>query len=247
MPLLPTALLLACLTALAWLTWRDIADYAAFKQLTLTADRQRRYRAWALKSFLLFFGGSVVCLVLLGRLGCLIHEPREFFGIARRLRSALPVASFGPELLGGMAAGVSTSVVIAVILAQRNARRAVAPMLGDVGALLPRNAAETGWTALLAVNAGISEEVFFRLLLPLLLVLVFGNAALAFAVAGIVFGLAHVYQGWVGVLATFVLGLVLTGFYLVTDSLLAPIVVHVLIDLVGLVIRPTAARLAARR
>jgi len=240
MPLLPAALLLACLAALAWLTWRDIADYAAFKLLTATADRQRRYRIWVLKSFLLFFVGGVVCLALLGRLGCLIHEPREFF-------FALPFAAFGPELLGGIVAGVSTSVVIAVILAQRNARRAAAPMLGDVAALLPRNGAETLWTGLMAVNAGVSEEVFFRLLLPLLLVLVFGNAVAAFAVAGIVFGLAHVYQGWVGVLATFVLGLLLTGLYLVTGSLLAPIVVHVLIDLVGLVIRPTAARLAARR
>jgi len=247
MPLLSAALLLACLAALAWLTWRDVADYAAFKQLTATADRQRRYRIWVLKSFLLFFVGGVVCLALLGRLGCLIHEPREFFALARRLRFALPVAAFGPELLGGIVAGVSTSVVIAVILAQRNTRRAAAPTLGDVAALLPRNGAETGWTALMAVNAGISEEVFFRLLLPLLLVLVVGNALLAFAVAGIVFGLAHVYQGWVGVLATSVLGLVLTGLYLVTGSLLASIVVHVLIDLVGLVIRPTAARLAARR
>jgi membrane protease YdiL (CAAX protease family) len=240
MPLLPAALLLACLAALAWLTWRDIADYAAFKQLTATADRQRRYRIWVLKSFLLFFVGGVVCLALLGRLGCLIHEPREFF-------FALPVAAFGPELLGGIVAGVSTSVVIAVILAQRNARRAAAPTLGDVAALLPRNGAETLWTGLMAVNAGVSEEVFFRLLLPLLLVLVFGSAVAAFAVAGIVFGLAHIYQGWGGALATFVLGLVLAGLYLGTGSLLAPVAVHVLIDLVGLVIRPTAARLTARR
>ncbi len=247
MPLLPAALLLACLAALAWLTWRDIADYAAFKLLTATADRQRRYRIWVLKSFLLFFVGGMVCLALLGRLGCLIHEPREFFALARRLRSALPFAAFGPELLGGIVAGVSTSVVIAVILAQRNARRAAAPMLGDVAALLPRNGAETLWTGLMAVNAGVSEEVFFRLLLPLLLVLVFGNAVAAFAVAGIVFGLAHIYQGWGGALATFVLGLVLAGLYLVTGSLLAPIAVHVLIDLVGLVIRPTLARVAARR
>jgi membrane protease YdiL (CAAX protease family) len=247
MPLLPAALLLACLAALAWFTWQDVADYAAFKRLTETADRQRRYRAWVLKSFLLFFGGSLVCLALLGRLGCLIHEPWEFFELARRVRTSIPFAAFGPELLGGIVAGVSISVVAAVILAQRNARRAAAPMLRDVAALLPRNGAETVWTGLIAVNAGVSEEVFFRLLLPLLLALVLGNAVLAFAVGGIIFGLVHVYQGWVGVLATFVLGLVLAGLYLVTGSLLAPIAVHIVIDLVGLVVRPTVARLAARR
>lgn len=247
MPLLPAALLLACLAALAWLTWRDVADYTAFKQLTQTADRQRRYRAWVLKSFALFSGASIVCLALLGRLGCLIQEPREFFELSSRIGSSLPFAEIGPELLGAMAGGVSTSVVIAVILAQRNARRATAPMLGDVAALLPRNGAETLWTALLAANAGISEEVFFRLLLPLLLALTFGNAVAAFALAGVVFGLAHIYQGWLGVLASFVLGLVMAGLYLGTGNLLAPIAAHVLIDLVGLVARPTAARLAARR
>ena len=247
MPFLPAALLLACLAALAWLTWQDVADHAAFKRLTETLERQRRYRAWVLKSFLLFLGGSVVCLALLGRLGCLIHEPWEFFELARRVRTAIPFAEVGPELLGGMVAGVSISVVVAVILAQRNARRAAAPMLGHVAALLPRNGAETAWAALIGVNAGVSEEVFFRLLLPLLLALVFGDAVLAFAVAGILFGLAHVYQGWVGVLATFLLGLVLAGLYLVTGSLLAAITVHVLIDLMGLVVRPTVARLAARR
>jgi uncharacterized protein len=247
MPLLPATLLLACLAGLAWFAWQDVADYAAFKRLRETADRQRRYRAWVLKSFLLFFGGSVACLVLLGRLGCLIHEPREFFELGRGVRSAIPFAEVGPELLGGMVAGVSISVVVAVILAQRNARRAAAPALGDVAALLPRNGAETLWTALIAVNAGVSEEVFFRLLLPLLLTLVFGNALLGFAVAGIVFGLAHIYQGWIGVLATFVLGLVLAGLYLGTGSLLASIAVHVVIDLIGLVVRPTVARLAERR
>jgi membrane protease YdiL (CAAX protease family) len=241
---LTAALLLACLAALAWFTWRDIADHAAFRQLAKSADRQRRYRAWVLKSFLFFFGVSLVCLALLGRLGCLIHEPREFFELARRVRSAIPIAAFGPEALGAMVAGVSISVVVAVVLAQRSARRAAA--LGDSQTLLAQSGAETLWIGLNAVSAGASEEVFFRLLLPLLLALVFGSAVLAFALAGIAFGLAHAYQGWVGMLASCVLGLLLAGLYLATGSLLTPIAVHILIDLVALTVRPAAARLAAR-
>ena len=76
---------------------------------------------------------------------------------------------------------------------------------------MPRNGAETVWTGLLSINAGIGEELFFRLALPLLIVLVTGNVIAAFAVAAIVFGLVHVYQGWVGVLATTFLGVVFTG------------------------------------
>jgi membrane protease YdiL (CAAX protease family) len=61
------------------------------------------------------------------------------------------------------------------------------------------------------------------------------------------FGLAHLYQGWVGVVATGFVGAVFTALYLWSGSLAVPIVLHVILDLLGLVVRPTAARLFARR
>ena len=74
-----------------------------------------------------------------------------------------------------------------------------------------------------------------------------GSAVLAFAAAGIIFGLAHIYQGRAGVAATTIVGFLLAAIYLASGSLAAPIAIHVLLDIVGLVIRPTLARLAARR
>ena len=50
-------------------------------------------------------------------------------------------------------------------------------------------------------------------------------------VAAVVFGLAHLYQGAVGVVTTFVMGLVLGALYVIGGSLIAPIVVHALVDL----------------
>ncbi len=250
MPILPAVLLILALAAVGWFTWRDIGEYAAFKLLTDTRDRQARYRRWVLNAFALFVGGSLAILTILGDLGCVIHPPKPFFAAMRWTHAHLGAPSVGPEFLGGMAGGAAIAVVLGTVLATRAARRGAKPKvqaLGDIEPLMPRNGAETIWTGLLSINAGIGEELFFRLTLPLLLVLVTGNVVAAFAVAAIVFGLVHVYQGWVGVLATTFLGAVFTGAYLLAGSLALPIALHAGIDLIGLVLRPTLTRLAARR
>ena len=55
------------------------------------------------------------------------------------------------------------------------------------------------------------------------------------------FGLAHWYQGRLGMLTTGAAGAVLTQLYLTTGSLLLPMVLHVLIDLRLLLDRPAPA------
>jgi uncharacterized protein len=47
----------------------------------------------------------------------------------------------------------------------------------------------------------------------------------------VAFGLAHAYQGRVGIVTTGVLGGVMAAVYLDTGSLLLPVVLHTLIDL----------------
>jgi CAAX protease family protein len=250
MPILPALLLIVALAAVGWFTWRDIGEYAAFKRLTDTKDRQARYRRWVLNAFALFVGGSLAILALLGDLSAVIHPPAPVIGAMQWTHAHLAAPSIGPEFLGGMVGGASIAVVFGALLAMRAARRGAKPKvqtLGDIEPLMPRNGAETVWTALLSVNAGIGEELFFRLALPLLLVLVTGNVIAAFAIAAIVFGLVHVYQGWVGVLATTFLGVVFTGVYLLAGNLALPMALHAGLDLIGLVVRPTLTRFAARR
>jgi membrane protease YdiL (CAAX protease family) len=248
MPLLPAVLLIVALGGLWWMTRNDVAEYAAFKRLTATRDRQRRYRAWVLKSFALFFGVTVVSLLVLGRLAALASLPPEFTALSRMAQAAAAMQKLGSGFLIGLIGGVAgAGVAIGVIAARRRPGAAKVVALGDIGALMPRNWAETAHTALMSVNAGVSEEMFFRLLLPLLLALMFGDAAWGFVGAAIVFGLAHVYQGWAGVVATTVVGVVFTGLYLWTGSLWIAVGAHLLLDLVGLVVRPTIAQLAAGR
>jgi membrane protease YdiL (CAAX protease family) len=239
---LPGALLLRCASALGRLVRADRDDYAAFKRLADTASRQQRYRAWVLKSLAMFSGTTIVALAAIGRLGDLLARPAEFAPLAHQLQSLLP-ASRAPDgvffagLLGAMAMGTG----LGALAARRLGRTPRSVALGDIEALLPRNRAESFHVALLSANAGLSEELFFRLLLPLLLTLITGNAAFAFLVAALAFGLVHAYQGWAGVAATTVLGLALTALYLATGSLLLAIAVHAVLDLFGLLVRPLIA------
>ena len=112
-------------------------------------------------------------------------------------------------------------------------RRALAVQLRPVSALLPRTALERRWFALLAITAGICEELLFR---------GFGLAALRWAepdiptttliaVSGAAFGFAHLYQGRMGVVLTGVLGAYLAWITIAAGSLVPVMILHALLDL----------------
>lgn len=113
------------------------------------------------------------------------------------------------------------------------ARRALAVQLRPVAALLPRSPTERRWFALLAVTAGVCEELLYR---------GFGLAALRWvapgirtpaliAVTGAAFGLAHLYQGRLGVTLTGGLGAYLAWITIATGSLVPVMLLHALLDL----------------
>jgi membrane protease YdiL (CAAX protease family) len=99
--------------------------------------------------------------------------------------------------------------------------------------LVPRTRLERGVFALVAVTAGICEEVLYR---------GFGVAYVKWlapsagtveliVVIGIAFGVAHLYQGARGVVLTGLLGAFFTWVTLLTGTLLPAILIHVLVDL----------------
>jgi membrane protease YdiL (CAAX protease family) len=246
--LLSVLLLAACLGGLAWFLRNDIAEYAAFKLLTQTADRQRRYQRWLLKSFLLFVCGALACLAILRRLHAIAVLPPEFAALSHRLRAVLGNAQLPrgevAGLVGGMLAGMLGGMFLLVLLMRRSKGKVKVKKIGDIDALMPRNAAETLWMALISVNAGLGEELFFRLLLPLLLTLTTGSALLACLLATLIFGLVHMYQGIAGVLATSILGLAFMVLYLWTGTLWIAMLAHAILDIVGVTVRPALERAA---
>lgn len=232
----PSILLAAVLALLAWFVRNDRAEYESFKALTRTEDRQRVLRRWIPRSFLLFSGASLAVLALIGRLGSLLRLPLEFAPLAAHVDHDLS-AGFLPILIGAVIGGAILGAVVAA-LRQRRGKTAQPKILGDIEPMLPRSRDERRWTALLGAQAGLGEELFFRLMLPLLIVLVTGNAWLAFAAAGLIFGLVHFYQGWVGILATTVAGFGFAALYLASGAIWLAILLHAVVNLNSLWLRP---------
>ena len=108
--------------------------------------------------------------------------------------------------------------------------------------MMPRTARGRWWWGGLALSAGVTEEIVYRGLAILALAIVFPQASSTAIVitAAALFGIAHLYQGWVGVLMTGAVGFVLGNLYLSTSSLVIPMVLHVLVDLRLLIMRPRA-------
>jgi len=96
--------------------------------------------------------------------------------------------------------------------------------------LIPRNRSELGWWVALSLTAGFCEEFVFRGYLLWVFQPVLGLWGAA-AVSGAVFAAAHAYQGAKGILATGIVGAVLTLIVLVSGSLLPAMAVHALIDI----------------
>ena len=143
-----------------------------------------------------------------------------------------------PEFNGGVL-GVAGGLLILVLFVVLQTRGIRDPAAADervrrrvqhIERMLPHDARELRWFSAVAITAGICEELLYRgyLLwylqhwLPL---------ALAVAVAAIIFGVGHFYQGPRGVLLTTIVGAFMAGVYLVTGSLFAPMVLHALMDL----------------
>jgi membrane protease YdiL (CAAX protease family) len=100
-------------------------------------------------------------------------------------------------------------------------------------ALLPRTPGERRLFTVVGITAGVCEEWLYRgFFLAVVSAVAGGLPTWALVLAGAVaFGLAHAYQGGVGVLTTGVLGGIMAALYLGTGSLLLPVLLHAAIDL----------------
>ena len=145
--------------------------------------------------------------------------------------------------VGGMFIGAALGMVGAIALRVWRNRRSGKPAaavresrksgwLPDFSALLPVTARERLLFAAVALSAGVCEEVVFR---GWLLAALHGQLGLQggwlILIAAAIFGLAHAYQKISGVALTGLLGAVFCLLYVVTGSLLLPIILHVFIDI----------------
>ncbi|GAA1685470.1 hypothetical protein GCM10009792_01640 [Microcella alkalica] len=224
----------------ALLVWRavrkDRREYSRFRRFRSTAKRQGMMRHWLIESMLLFGGSALVLAVVVHPLtGSVLEAARSVGWVAA-------VAGWfqGPVGMLALALAVALAVALTVVGVRSARREGGVVMIGDIAALLPRNRTELGWASALAVNAGLVEELLFRLCLPALLFVVTGEPLSAFGLAVLLFAALHAYQGVPGLLATLVVGLLLTASYVLSGSIVVAIVLHALLDLRTLVLVPVA-------
>ncbi|MGV8851499.1 MAG: CPBP family intramembrane glutamic endopeptidase [Rhodoglobus sp.] len=228
------------LTALALRTFRrDQREYRRFKRFRTTKRRQLMLRRWLIISFSLFGGMSAVTLLASGRFAApLLTEVQAWPWVSWLLMlfAARPEVTTG--VIIGAIIGVIGLTVIGVIAVRKEGEEIIS--VGDIQSILPRNRQELVLGGLLSINAGIVEELLFRLALPALLFATTGNAIVAIVGSLILFGAMHSYQGVAGIIMTTVIGAIFMGLYVLSGSILAAIIAHAVLDLRSLVVIPMA-------
>ena len=138
-------------------------------------------------------------------------------------------------VLGGSVAGLVLSYA-----AMLWPRKSAGPLQKTFDLLTPTTPRERRWFAIVAISAGIAEEIIYRALPFAILALWWpgGDPRWYAVIVGVLFGLAHVYQGVAGMVATALLGTVLGLVYAGTGSLFAAMALHAVVDLRLLLARP---------
>ena len=186
---LPAAVLALAIAAYVYFFKGDFGWLSELAALQPPGWRRRRYRVWIAKSWLLFAGPSLLGLALLGRLDLLLTPPVEFVWPAYEAGYPAPIQDLLIELAVGLAAG---SVVGGGWSIWRGRRGRLPAMLGDFSSLLPQDRVEARLAAGSAISAGITEEIYFRLLIPLLVTDLAHNPWAGFAVGTLLFAGASI-------------------------------------------------------
>jgi uncharacterized protein len=227
----------------AWQVGKSFGEYRRLKQAIREGDEQARTRFYfrilvfewvsALLAFAAMeFEGSKLTPASL-------ELDRTTFG---KWLSSLG-SPFDSGLIAGVVAGLIIGLVVLSIVRIRAGRReparsaaAVTPwwrkLVPDFTDLIPATGRERLVLSIVAVSAGICEEVVFRawLLSALHSAVGLTGATLILVAAGL-FGLAHIYQKLPGVVGTSLAGVLFCALYVGTGTLLVPIVLHCLMDL----------------
>jgi membrane protease YdiL (CAAX protease family) len=237
-----SAALAGLLAAYAYFFRGDFGRLSLIAGLPGSVYRRRRYRVRSLKTLLLFGASALLALVVIGRVEALVRMPGEFAPLVGLLGGG------SPDVMGSAAVGVAGGSAIGIAWAWWRRRRGRPPaMLGDYASLLPHDRREAGLALVAALSAGVGEELYFRLALPLAVTRLSGSAVVGLVVTTLMFGAAHRYQRWPGVLATMLTSLLFTAVYLWSGALWLAIAAHAVMDINALVLRPWAGGLVRAR
>lgn len=103
--------------------------------------------------------------------------------------------------------------------------------------IMPSNWADFSHFSFLAISAGVCEEVVFRGFLINYISEVLPTSQyitiLSILIPGIIFSVSHFYQGFLNVFKIFSLSILFGSIFLITESLLVVILLHIFVDLIS--------------
>ena len=120
-----------------------------------------------------------------------------------------------------------------IVVMRPHWRKSVETRDPTVRLFMPTNASERRLWVMVAVAAGVSEEVTYRGVLFALLWTLTGSALLAAILASVVFGVSHAVQGWKTAGIITIIALLLHGLVAVSGTLYPAIVAHAVYDIVA--------------
>ncbi len=229
------AVLLALVAVyLAAILWRGRLFRTSLQRRRTDHGRAASLRIWALSVAISFGVPALLGLMLLGQRIAVDTVPAAFLPLVFRLGAWELLVTPRPLVIG-MLGGTIVNVLFGVWRV-RTGRALI--QIGNFPDVKPAVRSDLLPAVLLSISAGVSEEAFFRLFVPLLVALVSGSALLGFVAATLLFGAVHRYQGTRGVIATTLVGAVLGYVYLASGALWLAMLFHIVIDLNALVVRP---------
>ncbi|MGO1538852.1 MAG: CPBP family intramembrane glutamic endopeptidase [Leucobacter sp.] len=112
-----------------------------------------------------------------------------------------------------------------------------------LSAMLPTAKEDQRAWLLLSTTAATTEEVMYRGLVLITLTLLLPSAPdiLLYVLAVVCFAVAHIYQGWGGVITTGLLGAMFLALLVATGSLLPGIMLHFIVDARAAIFTPAAS------
>jgi CAAX protease family protein len=105
--------------------------------------------------------------------------------------------------------------------------------LRKVGRVIPIDSSDWIWFVPLSVTAGICEEFLYRGYALTQITALTGSLGAGFFLSSVAFGLAHVYQGRLGVVGTTITGALYAAVFLLTGSIVPCMIGHFVQDIVG--------------
>ncbi len=159
------------------------------------------------------------------------------------------IAAPYPGLTLAVAAALTLLLAAQQLFSLRALSRVPCAEQGFVGEmarkLLPQDSVEALAFVGLVITVALCEEFLYRGFVFTAFYRAFGDApGVAIAGSALLFAAAHAYQGRRGIIVTFVVGLVFAGVRLWTGSLVAPMIAHLVTDLIAGLLAPRMLRSA---